>query len=935
MNPNPLHRSRSARAGALTTFLLLPMALPVSAGNIYWKDTANSATTSLWATAGNWSDTSDGLGAAGVPATTDTAVFNSTNTFGDRSVFLNPGPTIGGLVFNNTGTTTIASNVGSNNAPKILTIGSDGITVASTAGNVDLSTSIRSTSVTLGAPQTWTNNSSTSTLTMACGQNQTFNRYNTLALGANTLTVDGVGATTISSRNITGSGATAIIKNGAGVLTFNSAAATFAGDVQINAGTLRVDGSLGDTAVTVAGGATLGGSGTIGTSSVLKTLTVNGTLAPGASPGILTVNDNLDLNGNLSMEVIGTSAGTGYDPIAVNGAVDITGSTLTTSFSSFVPADGNLLFFLVNDGSDPITGSFTGKAQDAIVASFGGFDWKISYNANSAGGTFTNGNDIALMAVPEPVSVILSSWKFSPGASSLNGHLASSDTATGLTVSRLNFHPTFDAVGFVDNEQATLNAFSTHDRWAADSSLGAIRMRRADYTTAPSGRSATFSSTDTSISSAAGTLGAPIWFSVSTDGLTNATIRKNTVANPGASNPTTYYFSKSGNPLGTGVSVSVQETIALAAPITLAASQTVFFSINMDSAAVGTNHNIDQVNLLGATVALPPPPPPIGLVTGTLTVGAPHGTYNRLSVTVDPDLLGPSSDTSDLTGTIDLTVNIDPDTGKTVLLTLSNGRVNGTDMSFSSFGYNIGATGLSAAVNTLTPPGAVNPDTGVFAANQHGFILDQGTFAGTAGGQPFSETLSSTNTFSGLGTGNGSLTLTPAGTSGPYNLFNAVVILPVAINETIEVGAGVNAVITGTGTIKATGQIQMPSSEFNAWMLGQGATSFDPDDDTAGNGAPDGIKWALGLSSLDDNPLPFLLKPHPTIPGTFTISLPPGGTVAPLTVESSTNLLSPWANVPAGQMAPAANPIPEGSTGTINITPTAANRIFLRTRANP
>jgi hypothetical protein len=118
-------------------------------------------------------------------------------------------------------------------------------------------------------------------------------------------------------------------------------------------------------------------------------------------------------------------------------------------------------------------------------------------------------------------------------------------------------------------------------------------------------------------------------------------------------------------------------------------------------------------------------------------------------------------------------------------------------------------------------------------------------------------------------------------------------------------------------------------------MLAQGATSFNPNADTAGNGTPDGIKWALGLPTLYTNPLPFLLKPHPTIPGTFTISLPPGGTVAPLTVESSTNLMPPWTPVPAGQMAPAVNPISINSTGVINITPTTANKIFLHMRANP
>ncbi len=780
----------------------------------------------------------------------------------------------------------------------------------------------------------------TQTLTMQPGTNITSGTSqitfgNTALTGNATFNVSNSGpASGRLNLGAIGGGAFGLTKDGNGILRLNGTN-TYTGTTTVSNGTLLVNGSLGDTAVTVASGATLGGSGTVGTSAVLNMLTVNGMLAPGTSPGTLTITDNLDLNGSLSMELNGTTAGTGHDQVVVNGAVDITGSNLTASFNTFTPVEGDLLFIAVNDGADAIAGTFTGLSQNAIVANYGGFDWKISYNANSSGGTFTGGNDIALMAVTEPVPLILSSWTFDSGASP-NARLASSATSSGLTVSQLNFHPTFDAVpALVNNEEITLNALSIHDRWAADSGIGIIRVRRADYPEVgvpiPSGRSATFNSTNTSISGAAGTLGAPIWFSVSTDSLTNATIRKISITNPGGGTAPTYYFGKAGDPLGTGVA-DVQPTISLSVPITLAANETVYFSINMDSTAVASNHNINQVNLLGNTVALPPPPPPIGLVTGTLTVGTPHGTYNRLSVTVDPDFLGASSDTSDLTGAMDLTVNIDPDTGKTGLLTLSNGRLNGTNMTFSAFGYNIGATGLSAAVNTLTPPGTVNPDTGVFAASQHEFEIDQGTFAGTAAGQPFSESLAA-NPFSGLGTGNGSLTLTPAGTSGPYRLFNAVVILPVAINESI-LSSGVTTVITGTGTVKATGQIQMPSSEFNAWMIGQGATSFDPNADTAGNGAPDAIKWALGLA-LYDNPLPFLLKPVPSAPGTFTISLPPGGTVAPLTVESSTNLMPPWTPVPAGEMVPSVNPIPVDSMGEIQVTPTAVDQLFLRLRANP
>jgi MYXO-CTERM domain-containing protein len=66
-----------------------------------------------------------------------------------------------------------------------------------------------------------------------------------------------------------------------------------------------------------------------------------------------------------------------------------------------------MIFFLLNDGADAITGTYSGLAQGATFTG-GGFDWQISYLANSGGSpTFTGGNDIALMVVPEPGAALL------------------------------------------------------------------------------------------------------------------------------------------------------------------------------------------------------------------------------------------------------------------------------------------------------------------------------------------------------------------------------------------------------------------------------------------------------------------------------------------------------------------------------------------------
>ena len=194
-------------------------------------------------------------------------------------------------------------------------------------------------------------------------------------------------------------GAGSLSKTGAGTLTL-SGASTYTGTTAVTEGKLVVNGNISTSILTtVSSGATLGGSGTVGA------LTINSGafVTPGNSPGILTVNGNYIQAGTYSAEITGNTAGVGgYDQIAVTGTVNIAGGSLVALFSSGSYALGDKLFILLNDDSDAITGTYSGYAQGATVATYGGFDWQISYLADSTGNTFTGGNDIALMAVPEP-----------------------------------------------------------------------------------------------------------------------------------------------------------------------------------------------------------------------------------------------------------------------------------------------------------------------------------------------------------------------------------------------------------------------------------------------------------------------------------------------------------------------------------------------------
>lgn len=192
-------------------------------------------------------------------------------------------------------------------------------------------------------------------------------------------------------------GSTALTKTGASTLTLTNTS-TYTGATTVSAGTLIVNGNISTSSLTTVNGTgTLGGNGTVGD----LTIAAGGSHNPGNSPGIMNTGD-YTMAGSLNIEAIGNTPGvSGYDQVNVTGTVNLSG-TLNTSFTGGTYANGNLLFILLNDESDAVTGTFSGLAQNAFVINYGGFDWNISYTADSTGNTFTGGNDVALMAIPEP-----------------------------------------------------------------------------------------------------------------------------------------------------------------------------------------------------------------------------------------------------------------------------------------------------------------------------------------------------------------------------------------------------------------------------------------------------------------------------------------------------------------------------------------------------
>ncbi|NWL78815.1 hypothetical protein DM872_18380 [Pseudomonas taiwanensis] len=271
-----------------------------------------------------------------------------------------------------------AGNIDHNGTGSLTLSGSNGYTGTTTVSN----------SGTISI--TDTSNISSGAVIMATGGTLMVTGSNVMLNNSFTLLSGGAKVSNANGLTLSGplSGVGGLTKEGAGTLTL-SGANTYGGSTTISAGTLMVNGSTAS-ATTVASGATLAGSGTLGGNVTVQS---GGVLSPGNSAGTLTVNGNLQLNAGsiLAVEINGTTAGTQYDQVVVNGTVDVSGATLAVTHG-YTPGLGDTYVLIDNNLADGVTGNFSGLAEGATLAAGGNStELTVSY----VGAT---GNDFTLTA---------------------------------------------------------------------------------------------------------------------------------------------------------------------------------------------------------------------------------------------------------------------------------------------------------------------------------------------------------------------------------------------------------------------------------------------------------------------------------------------------------------------------------------------------------
>ena len=346
--------------------------------------TSSGGNVSVTGTGGNTSNTSVGVG-AGVRL-----IGNGTITAGGTGTVSVTGTGVGGSAIGHEGVVVNGSGFNSNQARIGAANGTTSVTA--TAGN-SASTALVVGTVNAGRISTGSNNAITLTA-------------DRMAFGGSAIISSGTGATTLVQHT-----------NGALIDLGAADSATTLGltDAELdrvtcgtlvigdsNSGSITVSAPVTrttSTAMQLISAADILISGgqidTAGGNLLLDSGTSPAAVKPTLAGTDVTVG-TLSFGSDLQIAIAGAVADSGYTQLNVVGSVDLTGVTLALT-GAHVPTFGQSFTLVNNDGSDAITGTFTGLAEGAEFT-FNGIPMQITY----VGGT--DSNDVVLRVyMPEIV----------------------------------------------------------------------------------------------------------------------------------------------------------------------------------------------------------------------------------------------------------------------------------------------------------------------------------------------------------------------------------------------------------------------------------------------------------------------------------------------------------------------------------------------------
>ena len=253
--------------------------------------------------------------------------------------------------------------------------------------------------------------------------------YTGTANGNRSITLSGTntGANTLAASIAdNGSGLVSVNKSGPGTWVLTHPDNTYTGNTAVTGGTLRVSGSISNSAVTVSGTGTILASGATGTIGKGVTISNSAILAPGGlgSVGVATVGTNgLNLNAGsvFDWDLTSSSTSSGFDTLSVAGAINVSSTNtifrvvLSGSALAGIQDSANTFWNTPNGirswslssifGKAINSGTFASVQTGTDVSEFGSFSisgstltWTAVPDPNSVPVTANAGSDIQLNA---------------------------------------------------------------------------------------------------------------------------------------------------------------------------------------------------------------------------------------------------------------------------------------------------------------------------------------------------------------------------------------------------------------------------------------------------------------------------------------------------------------------------------------------------------